>query len=358
MKVTAILKGLIDQNGQQPIQVRIHHSGKRSYKPTLIKVLPSQFKKGRIVDHPKAGEWNDRLKTLIIQYQAQALKEPEKKTPKVHLFDYITLCLNKWDKIKASGTLRIYNSQLEKLKDFTPNILLNQIDNSFLYAYHSYLIKLGNSQNTVWSSFKFIRTIINDAVKEGLLRDSPFKKTFSMPKYEEVNKTYLLPDEIKKIDKFVLNKNCPKDLYFVGTWFLIACHTGLRLGDLRAFDKKKNIHGGRLVVKTSKTGEIVGLPVSDKIKGYFERIDYRPLHYTGEAYNRLLKLVSMGAGIDKKITSHTARHTAAMTFANAGISQEVTGKILGHADLRSTKTYYHISNSRIDLELKKLDSKR
>ena len=32
-----------------------------------------------------------------------------------------------------------------------------------------------------------------------------------MPKYEEVNKTYLLPDEIKRIEKF-LSKNCPEDL--------------------------------------------------------------------------------------------------------------------------------------------------
>jgi site-specific recombinase XerD len=78
------------------------------------------------------------------------------------------------------------------------------------------------------------------------------------------------------------------------------------------------------------------------------------MHYTGEQYNRLLKLVAMGSGIDKVISSHTGRHTAAMTFANAGISQEVTSKILGHSDLRSTKTYYKITNTRIDLELKKL----
>jgi integrase len=173
-----------------------------------------------------------------------------------------------------------------------------------------------------------------------------------------VNKAYLLPDEIKKIDKFVSDKKCPEELKFVGTWFLIACHTGLRLSDIKAFDKKKNIHAGRLVVKTVKTGEIVGMAVTPKIKAHFEKINYKPLHYTGEAYNRLLKLISIGAGIDKKITSHTARHTAAMSFANAGISQEVTAKILGHSDMRSTKTYYKITNQRIDMEMKKAFNKR
>lgn len=353
MKVTAILKGMIDINGHQPIQIRVANGKKRTFYPTHIKVLEIQFENGRVVKHPKASEYNKKLETLIIQYQAEALKEPQKKQTKTYLFDYVNECCNKWDKIKKGSTLRIYHSQLDKLKGFTPNIIINQVDNNFLYAYYSHLTKLGNSKNTIWSSFKFLSTILNDAVKNDLLNKSPFRK-FEMPKYEETNKTYLLPDEIKKIDKFCLDKKCPEDLFFCGTWFLIACNTGLRLSDLREFDKKGNIHAGRLVVKTSKTGEVVGIPIDNKLKKYFERIGYKPLHYTGEAYNRLLKLVAMGSRIDKKVTSHTARHTAAMTLANAGVSQEVAAKILGHTDMRSTRTYYKISNARIDLELKKL----
>lgn len=355
MKVTAILKGLIDTNGHQPIQIRIATSGnKRTYKPTHIKVDPKLFEAGRVKpSHPKAKEYNQKISTLILQYQAQSLGEPEKKKTKTYLFDYVQSTIDQWEAIRKDGTIRVYISQLEKLKAFTPNLLLSQIDSNFLYAYQSHLIKLGNSKNTVWSSFKFLRTILNKAVKEDVITKSPFKK-FAMPKYEETAKDYLSLAEIKAIDKFVLAKNCPPELRFAGTWFLIACHTGLRLADLKAFDKKKNIHHNRLVVQTSKTGDIVGLPISDKLKGYFERIKYQPLNMTGEAYNRLLKLISMGAGIDKRITSHTGRHTAAMTLANAGVSQEVTAKILGHADMRSTKTYYKISNQRIDNEMKKL----
>jgi site-specific recombinase XerD len=353
MKVTAILKGRIDTNGQRPIQVRIFNNGKNYYRPTHIKVLPTQFKKGRVVEHPKAQEWNEKIKNLIIQYQAKALQEPEKKQPKTLLFDYITRCMNKWDKVKKTGTLRIYASQLEKLKGFTPNVLLTQIDNNFLYAYQSHLLKLGNSQNTVWSSFKFLRTILNDAVKNDLLDKSPFRK-FTMPKYEDPNKTYLLPDELKRIDKFCQDKKCPPELFFVGTWFLIGCSTGMRLSDQKAFDKKKNVHNDRLVIKTAKTGELVGLPIDTALKKLFERVNYKPMHYTGEQYNRLLKLVIMGAGIDKKVSTHIGRHTFSMRLANSGVSQEVTAKILGHADLRSTASYYKITNFRVDNEMKKV----
>jgi integrase/recombinase XerD len=354
MKVTAIVKGMIDSNGHQPIQIRIANGKERRFKPTGIKVDPNLFEKGKVKkQHPKASEYNQKISSLIIQYQALSLGDHQKAKPKAYLFDYVIQCANKWDKIKKSGTIRIYHSQLEKLKGFTPNILINQIDNNFLYAYQSYLVNLGNSQNTIWSSFKFLRTILNDAVKEDILDKSPFKR-FNMPKYEDTDKTYLLPDEIRSIDKFCLNKNCPSELFFVGTWFLIGCNTGMRLSDQKNFDRKKNIHGGRLVIKTVKTGELVGLPLDLSIKRLFERINYKPMHYTGEQYNRLLKLVIMGAGIHKKISTHSGRHTAAMTFANAGISQEVASKILGHSDMRSTKTYYKISNQRIDLELKKL----
>lgn len=354
MKVTAILKGKIDQNGHQSIQIRIADGKKRTYKPTHIKIEPKLFDNGRVKpQHPKAKEHNNKISTLILQYQAQALYEPEKKRPKIHLFDYVEQTVNQWDKIRKFGTIRVYWSQVEKLKAFTPNLLLSQVDSNFLYAYQSHLIKLGNSKNTVWSSFKFLRTILNKAVKDELIDKSPFNK-FPMPKYEEKAKDYLSLDEIRKIDKFCLDKNCPPDLVFTGTWFLIACHTGLRLADLKAFDKKKNIHSSRLVVHTSKTGDIIGLPIMPKLRTYFERIKYQPLNMSGENYNRLLKLIAMGAGIDKKVTSHTARHTAAMTLANAGISQEVTAKVLGHADMRSTKTYYKITNQRIDMELKKL----
>lgn len=356
MKVTAALKGLIDTNGHQPIQIRIFHNGKYSHKPTHIKVEPKQFEDGRVKpSHPKAKEYNRIIETLIIQYQAQtitATSAPKKKS-RTYLFDYIDVTIKQLEHVRRPGTVRVYLSQLEKLKAFTPNALLSQIDSAFLYSYQSHLIKLGNSKNTIWSSFKFLRTIINKAVSDDLLDKSPFKK-FPMPKYEETNKNYLSKEEVKAIDKFCLDKHCPKELVFAGTWFLIACNTGLRLGDLRAFNKQKNIHSGRLVVKTSKTGDIIGLPISEKLKGYFERIKYEPLNMSGEQYNRLLKLVAMGSGIVKKVSSHTARHTAAMTWANNGIEREVIAEMLGHSDLRSTKTYAKISNKRIDNELKKV----
>jgi site-specific recombinase XerD len=54
------------------------------------------------------------------------------------------------------------------------------------------------------------------------------------------------------------------------------------------------------------------------------------------------------------ISAHESRHTFAILLANAGISQEVDAKLLGHTSMRSTAIYYKITGSRIDEEIKKL----
>jgi integrase len=354
MKVSPILKGRIDSNGQQPVQIRIAEGDKRSYRPTKIKVEPkNQFKAGKIINHPKAREYNQTIQTLIIQYQAQALEGLHKKKTPVPLLSYIEKSIGQLEGVRREGTIGQYATQLIKLKSFTPEVMMSAVDHGFLYAYQSYLKGIGNDGNTIWSSFKFLRTFINKAVNEGLMDKSPFHK-FPFPPYVDKLKPYLMPDEVKAVEKFIKNKACPEPFAFAGAWFLIACRTGLRLSDLRKFDKKANIHGGRLVIQTDKTSEPVGLPIDKGLRDLFERVGYKPLNMTGEAYNRLLKVIMMGCNIKKNVSSHTARHTAAMTMANSGIGRDVVAKILAHKDLRSTGTYYKVSNQRIDMEMKKL----
>jgi integrase/recombinase XerD len=45
-------------------------------------------------------------------------------------------------------------------------------------------------------------------------------------------------------------------------------------------------------------------------------------------------------GINKKITSHVGRKTAAMKWLNAGISSDVIARMLGHSSTRETQSRY------------------
>jgi site-specific recombinase XerD len=347
MKVTTILKGAKDQNGQQPIQIRIADKTKRNFRPTGIKVTPEQFKKGKVVDHPKAKEYNEKLRVLIIQYQAIALTGITKET-NPDFYKYVEDKINHLD--RRDGTVRQYQAQISKLKRFAPSLYMKDFTHDWFNQYKKHLRGLGNTGNTIWSGFKFLNTFLSYALSDGVIKEDPFR-SYEMPKYKEPEKSYLTLKEAQQLEKYL--KTAPGKIKEVGYWFLIGCYTGMRISDIKNFSKK-NIVGGRLVYKAIKTGEVVGLPVRGKLKELLEKVNYKA--YTGHenTYNTLLKVIAPAAGIDKKISSHTARHTAAMLLADAGVSMEVTAKILGHANLKSTSVYYKISNKRIDDEMKKI----
>src|SRR5688572_31815670 len=106
MKVTAIIKGRIDQNGHRPIQIRIYHEGKNTYRPTNIRIDPKHFEKGRVKGHPKSRELNEIISTKIIQIQAHVLNGQEKKKARINFYQF-------FETVKAGvkrkpGTLRQY----------------------------------------------------------------------------------------------------------------------------------------------------------------------------------------------------------------------------------------------------------
>lgn len=350
MKVTVILKGMVDQNGQQPVQIRIAHGKNRTFKPTHIKINPEQFKKGKIISHPKADEWNQKIKNLIIQYQAQALNGFEKKTPKVKLLDYVASKIKHLD--RAKDTKRQYQVQINKLTDFDADINLDEIDHDYFDRLKEFLKGLGNDNNTRWNTYKFLKFFLRKAVNDGLIKKNPFIN-YEAPKYQNPERTFLTNKEIAAIEKFIKKKNPPL-IKEAAIWYMIGCYSGLRISDIKAFSKKKNIIGGRLIVYTQKTKEPIGLPVSGKLKYYLELANYEPLSVHENTYNKLLKVIAAACGIDKNLHAHVSRHTAAMMLANSGVSMEVTAKILGQKKLTTTAIYYKISNKRIDQELKKL----
>ena len=57
-------------------------------------------------------------------------------------------------------------------------------------------------------------------------------------------------------------------------------------------------------------------------------------------YNKYLKEVADVAGIDKKISTHWARHTGATLLLNAGVRIDVVAKVCGHSNTKMTEKIY------------------
>jgi site-specific recombinase XerD len=89
--------------------------------------------------------------------------------------------------------------------------------------------------------------------------------------------------------------------------------------------------------------------------------------YRDEYSNQVLKLSLLGAtdkeiadfcGIDKDITTHTARHTFATTVTLAnGVALTNVARMLGHSSTRMTEHYARVLNQNICSDMKKVQSK-
>lgn len=352
MTITAILRPHKDKHDRQPVVIRITKGNNRVYKKTNIKVLADDFENGKVKETVHNHKfYNLVIKRLITEAEMELIN-PVSKFPDADFYKYCYSCFNQWDKTKASETLRQYTSEINKLKTFAPSVKLSNITPEWLNRYQAFCFAQKNTVNTVHKNLKFVRLIIRKAKKEGLLEKNPFD-IFEMPKYKNPQKKYLTRDQVSLIEKLIYNKELPETVRHVAAWFCIGCYTGLRFSDMQQFNKKEHIINNRMILYTMKTGTPVSMPESDKLRKLFEEVNYKWVGITNIHYNRILKAIATICELGN-LSAHQSRHTAAILWANSGISQEVTAKLLGHTDLKSTAIYYHITNLRIDDELKKL----
>ncbi len=98
-----------------------------------------------------------------------------------------------------------------------------------------------------------------------------------------------------------------------------------------------------------KTGIEYVIPLDDVALEILQRYDYKLPVLSNQRYNAYLKEIADICGINKRLTSHLARHTAATLMLNAGISMDVVAKILGHSNTAMTAHYAKMMDKTIIL---------
>lgn len=353
MKVTAILKGTKDNLGRLPVVIRINDGYHRSFTITQIKVLPIQFKGGWVVDHPRAKVFNEDLKRKITETEAKYYSGEIGKYPDADFRTYWEKCMKQWEGEKAPSTISQFKTEGEKFLAWSGEIKLSKITLEKLNEYKGYLFGEDYNGNTVAKSFKNLMTLIRKAKSEKIIEYNPFD-LFERPKRRNPKRDYLSKDQVQKIEDFTTDMAYPETLRNLATWFVIGCYTGFRHSDMMQFNKRDHIKDGRLVLETVKTKDIVGMPVKGKLQDLFERVKWSGLKLSNQKSNEYIKDVAKAAEVDQHITMHLARHTFAVRCADAGISPEVTAKLMGIKSLKTIAIYYKITNKRIDSELEKI----
>ena len=72
---------------------------------------------------------------------------------------------------------------------------------------------------------------------------------------------------------------------------------------------------------------------------------------SNQKYNAYLKEIADICGLNKKLTTHVARHTFGTMMLTYGASLEATAKMLGHANTKQTQHYARVLRVKLSMEM-------
>ncbi len=181
-----------------------------------------------------------------------------------------------------------------------------------------------------------------------------------------------------------LNEEEIKRMFFVAEQHSLRDHailrmlysTGLRVSELCALNRDIQIDRGELTIRgKGKKLRLVFLSEKTKevLKKYLDsREDIDPalfiqegpramkrmregvsLRLSPRSVERLVKRIAIEAGIAKKVTPHTIRHSFATHLLRNGADIRSVQIMLGHSDIATTQVYTHVS----DTQLRKIHQK-
>ncbi len=144
----------------------------------------------------------------------------------------------------------------------------------------------------------------------------------------------------------------------------LLCATAMRVGELVAITfGQLSLNEGeiRILGKGNKerlaflvdeqdhlqVGEYVALRNGMQLSHDYVFVNHRSDALTTEGVRRIIKTMVADCNIQRRITPHMFRHTAATRFLENGADLRVVQVFLGHASIRSTERYTHVSGSHL-----------
>ena len=237
-----------------------------------------------------------------------------------------------------------------------PNLALKEVDKDFCKGFIAFLktCTFNNGKKTLGSTtcrifMNRLAAALNMAVREELIDNNPFKllDAKEKPQKKSAMREFLTIEELRTL----IATPCRYEI--VKKAFLFSCFTGLRYSDMMAL-KWNEIHkaadGKTLYIEHEqvKTKNMVTIPLSNEALKWMPRKSkgdervFHQLRITSTTVEVVLGEWMQEAGIQKHITYHCSRHTAATLLLTLGADLYTVSKILGHRSIRMTEVYAKI----------------
>jgi integrase/recombinase XerD len=268
--------------------------------------------------------------------------------------------------ISYQYTIKSITEYLKSIK--RANLHFSQVTPQWLEGFEQWMTNKGRSITTVGIYLRNLRTILNEAIEDGLLSREmyPFsKRKYQIPSAKNIKKALTI-DEIKQFFRYVPVSEAEekaKDLWL----FSYLCN-GLNVKDIARLKYKDmdSTHISFVRAKTersTKTNQkkisIIRLPEVNAIIHKWGSDDSSPENYVFgileikdtpqqefdkikqavKTINKYTKRIGEVLGFNLALTTYTARHSFATVLKRSGAPVEFISESLGHHDLRTTESY-------------------
>jgi integrase len=221
-------------------------------------------------------------------------------------YDLINEYKNKLKGKVSDGTVRNYNTTLQRLKRFESEVKkqyhIKEIDLTFHTSYEKIArTKLSLSINSIGKDIRQMKTVLLDAKENGIqINEQALSRKFKVTS-EKTIFTTLSENEIERIKKFTGADYLENSR----DWLIIGVWTGCRVGDLMNLTNdniQTSVKGQKFIRYTqSKTQKQVDIPIHSDVIIILERLGGFPRPISDQKFNDYIKLLCKEIGMTETI---------------------------------------------------------
>lgn len=279
-----------------------------------------------------------------------------KKSVATKAVDIIDMFIAEKSKTTSAKWKEKYKGLKNRLKEYSPTINIDDINDSFVSKYIDWQIDTyNNTDNTLSRHVTFLKTFLLWATKKGYYHK---EITYSVAKYQ-ADDIALFESEIKKLEDY----NCSGYLERTKDIALVGIYSGQRFSDYSIFERS-DVVGNMLIKKAQKTGQESYIPLHPKLKKILNKYDWNLPKISNQKFNKYFKVLCEKAKINREfkkiekrggkkktlyfkawqvVSSHTCRRTYITLASQKGVPDEVIMKVTGIRDIKTLYKYKKIS---------------
>lgn len=371
-------KKSLNKKGMALVQVEAYLDRKKKYFSTKVYLKPEQWDAKKLVvrNHPNV----DALNRVIYGYMA-AIEKKElelwqqgRRISLDLLKDVLSTSENNSSFIPffrqevansalKESTKRNHLSTLALLQEFKKDVSFSDLTFEFISSFEYFLQSRGYHTNTIAKHMKHLKRHINVAINKDYMEIQKYAFRKYKIKTVENKHTHLVPEELEKLEKLNLTGRYVKYQKTLDA-FLFCCYAGMRYSDFINLSPNNIVEIRQetwLIYKSVKTNTEVRLPLyllfegkgiailekyQDNLQEFFHLRD-------NSNVNKDLIVIARMAGLSKKISFHTARHTNATLLIYNGVNITTVQKLLGHKSVKTTQVYTNVMDMTIVNDLEK-----